>query len=296
MIYGAIDIGTNAARLLIGEIAENDGHEYVKKISYIRVPLRLGMDVFELGKITPHKIEEFKKSMMAFKLISEVFEVNQLRACATSAMREASNGPEVRDLIQRETGVNIEIIKGQEEAELIFSTFLLLEHDMNDPFIVIDVGGGSTEISIFSKSEKPVSRSFKLGTIRLLKDKAEKSEWNAMEKWIDDNLKKNSKYKVFGTGGNINKIHKFVGKKEKDALSLKEIDEVHDKLEKFNVEDRIAKFNMKPDRADVIVPACEIYIFAMKKLKVKELFVPKIGLADGMIHNLHQKNSVIITG
>jgi len=292
MIYGAIDIGTNAARLLIGEVAENDGHEFVRKISYIRVPLRLGMDVFDTGKITEHKIEEFKKSMMAFKLISEVFEVGQLRACATSAMREASNGLEVRDLIHRETGVNIEIIKGQEEAELIFSTFLLLEHDMKDPFIVIDVGGGSTEISIFSKSEKPVSRSFRLGTIRLLKEKADKSEWNEMEKWIDDNLKKNSKYKVFGTGGNINKIHKFVGKKEKDALTLKEIDDVHDKLEKYNVEDRIAKFNMKPDRADVIVPACEIYIFAMKKLKAKELFVPKIGLADGMIHNLHQKNTI----
>ncbi|MBI3134536.1 MAG: exopolyphosphatase [Bacteroidetes bacterium] len=293
MIYGAIDIGTNAARLLIGEIAENDGHEYVKKISYIRVPLRLGMDVFETGKISAHKIEEFKKSMKAFKLISEVFEVSQLRACATSAMREASNGKEVRDLIERETGVTIEIIKGQEEAELIFSTFLLLEHDLKDPFIVIDVGGGSTEISIFSKGEKPVSRSFRLGTIRLLKNKAEKAEWTEMENWIDDNLKKSSKYKVFGTGGNINKIHKFVGKKEKDAISLKEIDDVHEKLEKYNVEDRIAKFNMKPDRADVIVPACEIYIFAMKKLKVKELFVPKIGLADGMIHNLHQKSAVI---
>lgn len=294
MIYGAIDIGTNAARLLIGEIAENEGHEYVKKISYIRVPLRLGMDVFENGIISAHKIEEFKKSMMAFKLIAEVFEVTQLRACATSAMREASNGSQVRDLIQHETGVNIEIIKGQEEAELIFSTFLLLEHDLKDPFIVIDVGGGSTEISIFSKGEKPVSRSFRLGTIRLLKGKAEKSEWNEMEHWIDDNLKKNSRYKVFGTGGNINKIHKFVGKKEKDALTLKEIDDVHDKLEKYDVEERIAKFNMKPDRADVIVPACEIYIFAMKKLKAKELFVPKIGLADGMIHNLHQKNTVTV--
>ncbi|MBK6527508.1 MAG: exopolyphosphatase [Crocinitomicaceae bacterium] len=295
MIYGAIDIGTNAARLLIGEIAEDDGHAFVKKISYIRVPLRLGMDVFENGIITEHKITEFKKSMKAFKLISEVFEVDELRACATSAMREATNGKEVRDLIQAETGVNIEIIKGQEEAELIFSTFLLLEHDMKDPFIVIDVGGGSTEISIFSKSEKPVSRSFKLGTIRLLKGKADKSEWKEMSEWIDKNLKKNSKYKVFGTGGNINKIHKFIGKKEKDAITLKEIDDVYDKLRKFNVEERIAKFNMKPDRADVILPACEIYIYAMKELKVKELFVPKVGLADGMIYNLHQKKNIAAT-
>lgn len=295
MIYGAIDIGTNAARLLIGEIAEDEGHAFVKKISYIRVPLRLGMDVFDTGKISEHKIQEFKKSMMAFKLISEVFDVDVLRACATSAMREASNGTTVRDLIQAETGVNIEIIRGQEEAELIFSTFLLLEHDINDPFIVIDVGGGSTEISIFSNGEKSASRSFKLGTIRLLKGKAQKEEWKEMSNWIDKNLRKGIKYKVFGTGGNINKIHKFVGKKEKDAISIKEIDDAYNKIRKYNVEERIARFNMKPDRADVIIPACEIYLFAMKELKVKELFVPKIGLADGMIHNLHLKNSVPAT-
>jgi exopolyphosphatase / guanosine-5'-triphosphate,3'-diphosphate pyrophosphatase len=295
VIYGAIDIGTNATRLLIGEVAENEGHAYVKKISYIRVPLRLGMDVFENGKISEHKIEEFKKSMKAFRLIADVFEVEDLRACATSAMREASNGNEVRDYIQKETGVNIEIIRGQEEAELIFSTFLLLEYDLKDPFIVIDVGGGSTEISIFSKGEKPASKSFRVGTIRLLKNKADETTWAKMEEWIEANLKKNQKYTVFGTGGNINKIHKFVGKKEKDALSWKEIEEVYDKLRKYDLETRIAKFNLKPDRADVIIPACEIYLFAMKKLKAKEMFVPKIGLADGMIHNMHQKNLVRVS-
>lgn len=289
MIYGAIDIGTNAARLLIGEIAENHGHAFVKKISYIRIPLRLGMDVFEQGRISEHKIIEFKKSIKAFRLISEVFEVEELRACATSAMREAENGEEVRDLIEKETGVKIEIIKGQEEAELIFSTFLLLEHDLTEPFIVIDVGGGSTEISIFNNGEKSKSKSFKLGTIRLLKNKTDKDEWKELSEWIGSNVKKVSKYKIFGTGGNINKIHKFIGKKEKDAISFKEIEDVFDKLKKYSVEDRIAKFNMKPDRADVIVPACEIYLYAMKELKAKELFVPKIGLADGMIHNLHQK-------
>jgi len=294
MIYGAIDIGTNAARLLIGEVGHSEGHDFVKKISYVRVPLRLGMDVFDNGKISEHKIQEFKKSMMAFKLIAEVFDVDQLRACATSAMREASNGAEVQALIKKETGVDIEIIQGQEEAELIFSTFLLLEYDMKDPFIVIDVGGGSTEISIFSKGEKPASRSFRVGTIRLLKGKVDSTVWKKMEEWIEANLKKNQKYTVFGTGGNINKIHKFVGKKEKESMSLKEIDEVYDKLKKYDVETRIAKFNMKPDRADVIVPACEIYIYVMKQLKVKELFVPKVGLADGMIHNLHQKNMAVL--
>lgn len=290
MIYGAIDIGTNAARLLIGEISETEGHPFVKKISYIRVPLRLGMDVFDFGKISDHKIEEFKKSMKAFRLISEVFNVEELRACATSAMREASNGYEVRDLIERETGVNIEIIKGEEEAELIFSTFLLLDHNPKDPFIVIDVGGGSTEISIFFKGEKTAARSFRLGTIRMLKQKAEKSEWNDVEKWLDEHVKKNTRYKIFGTGGNINKIHKFIGKKEKDAVSYKELDEAYQKIKKYDVEERIARFNMKPDRADVIVPAFEIYLFVLKRLKTKELYVPKIGLADGMIHNLHLKS------
>jgi len=295
MIYGAIDIGTNAARLLIGEIGHNEGHAYVKKISYVRVPLRLGMDVFENGKISDHKIEEFKKSMLAFKLIAEVFEVGELRACATSAMREASNSAEIQKLILKETGLEIEIIRGQEEAELIFSTFLLLEYDMKDSFIVIDVGGGSTEISIFSKGEKPASRSFRVGTIRLLKNKVEETVWAKMEEWIEANIKKNQKYTVFGTGGNINKIHKFIGKKEKESMSVKEIEDVYDKLRKYDLETRIAKFNMKPDRADVIIPACEIYIFAMKQLKVKELFVPKVGLADGMIYNMYQKSLVPVS-
>jgi len=294
MRYGAIDIGTNAARLLIGEVATNEGHSYVKKISYIRVPLRLGMDVFENGKISDQKVDAFKKSIKAFRLISEVFQVDELRACATSAMREAENGEEVRDYIQKETGVTIEIIRGQEEAELIFSTFTLFEFDMSDPFIVIDVGGGSTEITIFSKGEKSASRSFRVGTIRLLKQKEDPGVWDKMEKWIDEHVKKGKKYTVFGTGGNINKIHKFVGKKEKESISLKEIEEVAEKMKKHDVETRIAKFNMKPDRADVIVPACEIYIYAMKKLRLKEMFVPKVGLADGMIHNLHLKNKVAV--
>lgn len=293
MIYGAIDIGTNAARLLIGEIAENKGQYYVKKISYVRVPLRLGMDVFDNGIISDHKILEFKKSMKAFKLIAEVFDVIELRACATSAMREAKNGQTVREEIEKETGVNIEIIEGETEAELILSTFMLMEHDMNHPFIVIDVGGGSTEISVFTKGEKSASQSFKLGTIRLLKQKTDKAEWKEMEKWISKNTKKNVNYKIFGTGGNINKIHKFVGKKEKEALSLKELEDAYEKINRLNLEDRISKLNMKPDRADVIVPACEIYLTVLKELKIKELFVPKIGLADGIIYNLHKKQSVL---
>ncbi|MBK7130491.1 MAG: exopolyphosphatase [Crocinitomicaceae bacterium] len=293
MIYGAVDIGTNATRLLIGEIAESNGRAFVKKLSYVRVPLRLGMDVFENGRISDHKITEFKKTMHAFKLIAEVFDVNELRACATSAMREAENGEAVRELIEKETGLKIEIIRGQEEAELIFSTFMLLEHDHDDPFIVIDVGGGSTEITVFSKNQKPISKSFRLGTIRMIKGKAEKSAWKEMENWLEENLRKSDKYKVFGTGGNINKIHKFVGKKEKDAIHYKELEDVYEKLEKYNINERMEKFNLKPDRADVIVPACVIYLNALKEIKAKEIFVPKVGLADGMIYNMHMKKQQV---
>lgn len=291
MKFGAIDIGTNAARLLIGEVEEEGKNHFVKKISYTRIPLRLGLEVFDSGTISEKKIEEFTKSIHAFKLISEVFEVKELRACATSAMREATNGKEIQKLIKKETGVNIEVIKGSEEAKLILSTFFLLEFDEKDPFLVIDVGGGSTEISIFKKGEKVAAKSFSIGTIRLLKNKVERQIWEDISKWIQKYLKKSNQYITFATGGNINKIHKLLGKKSKEPVSVKEFIELSDKLKKLNFEERISEYNLKPDRADVIVPACEIYEYLFKEIGTKEVFVPKIGLSDGMIYNLHQKHN-----
>ena len=175
--FAAIDIGTNAARLLIGEVEEEDDQHFVNKISYTRIPLRLGLEVFEKGKISNKKAGEFVKSIQAFKLISEVFDVKELRACATSAMREAENGKEIKKLIKKETGVDIEIIGGAEEAELILSTFFLLDSNIKNPFVVIDVGGGSTEISIFKKGEKVAAKSFSIGPIRLMKDKVKSAIW-----------------------------------------------------------------------------------------------------------------------
>ncbi len=291
MKFGAIDIGTNAARLLIGEVEEEGKNHFVKKISYTRIPLRLGLEVFDSGTISEKKIEEFTKSIHAFKLISEVFEVKELRACATSAMREATNGKEIQKLIKKETGVNIEVIEGSEEAKLILSTFFLLEFDEKDPFLVIDVGGGSTEISIFKKGEKVAAKSFSVGTIRLLKNKVERQIWEDISKWIQKYLKKSNQYITFATGGNINKIHKLLGKKSKESVSVKEFIELSGKLKKLNFEDRISEYNLKPDRADVIVPACEIYEYLFKEIGTKEVFVPKIGLSDGMIYNLHQKHN-----
>ncbi len=292
MKFGAIDVGTNAARLLIGEVAEANEGSLVKKISYTRIPLRLGLEVFENGLISKQKATEFKKSMLAFKLIAEVFDVVELRACATSAMREASNGKDIQAMIKNETGVSLEIIDGDQEASIIFSSFLLVDdYDLSQPFIVIDVGGGSTEISIFYKGEKTNAKSFKIGTIRMLKDKVEGDIWPKIENWLSKNVRPNKDYLVFATGGNINKIHKLLGKKGNEAIPVKELKDLSVDLRSLSLSKRISKYKLKPDRADVIVPATKIFLKIIKKLECEELLVPKIGLSDGMIHQMHRKYS-----
>ena len=293
MKYGAIDIGTNAARLLIGEICKNDeGYTFVKKISYTRVPLRLGMDVFDKGEISPRKKDDFVKTIKAFQLISEVFNVENLRACATSAMREASNSKEVQIAIKQETGIDIEIIDGNEESQLVFSVFFLLEIEKNIPFMVIDVGGGSTEISIFKNGKQTAAKSFKIGTIRLLKGKVKSDIWDDIEDWLKKHGKSKNKFRLFGTGGNINKVHKLLGKREMKSISINELKKLYSEISPLSVEKRINKFQLKADRADVIVPAMEIYIKIMSKINAKKLIAPKIGLSDGIIYGLHQ-NSMI---
>lgn len=288
MKYGAIDIGTNAVRLLIGEISTNDdGYTFVKKISYTRVPLRLGMDVFDKGKISTQKKEDFVKTIQAFQLIAEVFKVRDIRACATSAMREASNSADVKKTILKTTGVNIEVIDGHEESQLVFSVFFLLEIEKNTPFLVIDVGGGSTEISVFKKGKRTAAKSFKLGTIRLLKDKVKKDIWEEIDEWIKENCGKNKRYKIFGTGGNINKVHKLLGKRDMKSMSIHELKDLYDEMEPLSVEKRINKYQLKADRADVIVPAMFIYLELMKRISAKKMIVPKIGLSDGIIYSLH---------
>lgn len=289
MIFGAIDIGTNAARLLIGEVVEDKGHAYVKKISYNRVPLRLGFEVFTDGIISPEKTEMFIKTIESFKLMAEVYGVTKLRACATSAMREAINGKKVQKAIKKQTNIHVEIIDGEEEAKLIFSTFMLLRFDKSIPFVVIDVGGGSTEISVFEKGHKVAGMSFKVGTIRMLKNKVEKSLWMEMEEWLIRNIDLSESHKVFATGGNINKIHKSLGKSMLEPVTVLEIMDFHTQLDAMTIEERIDAFQFKPDRADVIVPACEIYHYVAKRIGATEFFVPKIGLSDGMIYSMHMQ-------
>jgi len=290
MKFGAIDIGTNAARLLIAEVLENEkGKSFIKKISYTRVPLRLGIEVFENGEISPKKIIEFTKTMKAFKLLAEVFDVKNLRACATSAMREANNGKKVQQHILKETGINIEIIDGSIEANLIFSTFSLLEIDNNNPYVVIDVGGGSTEVTIFKNGRIKSAKSFKIGTIRLLQGKVKDNIWDRIDEWLKDNIDKKTKYQIFGTGGNINKIHKLFDKEYMKPMYLDELDELLQNIEPLTISERIKTYNLKQDRADVIVPALTIYTKILKELKAYKIYAPKIGLSDGIIYDLYKK-------
>ncbi|MEY3438332.1 MAG: hypothetical protein RL265_917 [Bacteroidota bacterium] len=287
MKFGAIDIGTNAARLLVGEIEKEAGHSFVKKLSYTRVPLRLGEEVFEDGKISKKKAEDFVKTIQAFKLISEIFEVKKLRAVATSAMREAINADKIIEKIKEETGIEIEVISGDTEAELIFGTFFLLDFDKSHPFIVIDVGGGSTEISVFESGERIASKSFQIGTIRILKEKVTSQIWSDIHDWIALHVDLKAPHKIFGTGGNINKAHKILGAGHMESIKVSKIKQLRDDLSKLSIAGRIDQFQLKPDRADVLVPALDIYLYILQELNCSELIVPKIGLTDGMIYDMH---------
>ncbi len=286
--YAAIDIGSNAARLLIGELCQEDGVAFVKKISYTRLPLRLGEEVFDIGKISERKTEDFVKTMKAFSYIADIFDVKKLRACATSAMRDAENNNAIIQRIKEESGIEIEIISGDEEARLIFGTFSLLNIDKNQAYCVIDVGGGSTEISVFENGKRVAAKSFNIGTVRYLKGKVSPKSWQELESWINQNFD-NSEHWVYGTGGNINKVHKLLGVAENQALSFSKMKKLHKEIGALSLEKRMEVYHLKPDRADVIVPALEIYTFCMEHLKAKEIYVPKIGLSDGMILDLATK-------
>lgn len=292
MKFGAIDIGTNAARLLVGEIVDYNDHKFVKKISYTRIPLMLGYEVFENGEISAKKRSEFLKTIQAFKLISEIFEVKGLRACATSAMREANNGREVQQEILRETGVHVEIIDGEEEGDLILNSFELIEFDKSKPFIVIDVGGGSTEISMFKDGIRQLSKSFEVGTIRLLKGRVADTTFDDIQQWIELKMGIKNDYTVFATGGNINKIHKLFGLQYLEPLETSALKSMLKQAKKMSIPERIEYYNLKEDRAAVIVPALEIYTHILEALHVEDVLIPKIGLSDGIVYDLFKKETI----
>ena len=287
--YGAIDIGSNAIRLLISNIiVSNHKEPQFKKSSLVRVPIRLGADAFVKGVISKENIARMISAMEAFKLLMDVHGVERYKACATSAMREAENGKEVVDLIQEKTGVQIDIIGGKEEAAIISSTDLneLIEGD--ETYLYVDVGGGSTEITVFSAGKIIASKSFKMGTVRLLNNKksVNKEIFANVEKWVKKNTKDLKKVSLIGSGGNINKLFKMSGRAEGKPISYIYLNAQYQFLKQMTYDERISELSLNPDRADVIIPATKIYLSAMKWSGARKIYVPKIGLSDGIIKSL----------
>tara|TARA_R110002124_G_scaffold79875_3_gene211961 strand:- start:8773 stop:9669 length:897 start_codon:yes stop_codon:yes gene_type:complete len=289
--YAAIDIGSNAIRLLIANvIVDKDKEPQFRKSSLVRVPIRLGTDTFVSGEITPANTQRIVDAMEAFKLIMKINNVEKYKACATSAMREAENGKEIAKMIFEKTNVEIEIIGGKKEAAIISSTDLneLIESDAS--YLYVDVGGGSTEFTIFSKGKIINSKSFKMGTVRLINNtKAEnKIIFKEVQKWIETNTKDLKKLSLIGSGGNINKLFKMSGRTIGKPISYIYLNAQYQFLKKMSFDDRISELSLNPDRADVIIPATKIYLSAMKWSGARKIYVPKIGLADGIIKSLYR--------
>jgi exopolyphosphatase/guanosine-5'-triphosphate,3'-diphosphate pyrophosphatase len=288
--YAAIDIGSNAVRLLISTITEQAGKEPIfKKMSLVRVPIRLGADVFMTKLISEENKIRLKDTMEAFNLLMKSHKIEKYKACATSAMREADNGEEVAKLILEKTGVEINIIDGTDEAAMIAATDLNVLIQSDKTYLYVDVGGGSTEFTLYSQGKTIVSRSFKLGTVRLLENMVKDELWQETEAWIKKVTKDYSKINLIGSGGNINNIFKSSGKSEGKPLSFLYLSSYYQLLNSFTYEERITELNLNEDRADVIIPAIKIYLSAMKWTRARRIYVPKIGLSDGIIRSLYQE-------
>lgn len=286
--YAAIDIGSNAIRLLIANIIEEKNKPArFKKSSLVRVPIRLGADVFLKQKISKHNTERMLDTMQAFKLLMKSHNVEKYKACATSAMREAINGNKIAAKVNSETGIKIDIINGEEEAAIIAATDLQSYIDVNKTYLYVDVGGGSTEFTVFYKGETVTSKSFRIGTVRLLNDIVKKATWNELETWIKENTKGYDKIDVLGSGGNINKIFKISGKALGKPLTYFYLTTYYNMLQSYSYEERITELDLNQDRADVIIPATRIYLSAMKWSGAKDIYIPKIGLADGIIKSIY---------
>ena len=286
--YAAIDIGSNAMRLLIMNIIEEEGRETIfSKSSLIRVPIRLGQDVFTTGKVSPEAEDRMVDAMKAFFLLMKVNKVDQFMACATSAMREATNAASIVDRVYKESGIKISIIDGKKEAMIIASSDLKHFINSSNSILYIDVGGGSTEFTLFSNGKQLNSRSFKNGTVRLLNNMVEPQVWNDIEQWIKEETKDLKDLIVIGSGGNINKIFKMSGKTQDKPLTYFYLHKQLLRLSKMSYEDRISLLGLNPDRADVIIPAINIYNNAMKWSGAKYIYVPKIGVSDGIVKALY---------
>lgn len=290
MRLAAIDIGSNAARLLISDAIENGTQrpEFIK-MTLVRVPLRLGFDVFEKGTITPVREEKIIKTIKSYRHLIDVYDVKHLKACATSAMRDASNSEEIIRRVKLETGIEIEIISGQEEASFIYENHIAESMNKDESYLYIDVGGGSTELTFFSDGKMVFKESFNIGTIRLLKNQVNESQWDAMKEFIKTKTKGHHHVTAIGSGGNINKLFSLSKKKEGKPLNLELLRDYYKEFSNLTLSQRMMLYKLREDRADVIVPALLIYINVMRWADAEEIYVPKIGLADGLIHNLYEE-------
>jgi exopolyphosphatase / guanosine-5'-triphosphate,3'-diphosphate pyrophosphatase len=286
----AIDIGSNAARLLITEVTEKEkGNPQFNKLNLIRVPLRLGFDVFETGDIPKTKINKVVETIKAYKHLLSIYDVKYVKACATSAMRDASNADDIIRKVKLETGIEIKVISGDEEASFIYENHVAENLDKDHSYLYIDVGGGSTELTFFSRGKLEFKESFNIGTIRLLKGLVEEKHWDEMKSFIKLGTKGHDNLVAIGSGGNINKVFSLSKRKEGKPLSLDMLKDFLQDLGSISIQQRMEQFKLREDRADVIVPALQIYVNVMRWTDIDEIYVPKIGLADGLVHMLYDE-------
>jgi exopolyphosphatase/guanosine-5'-triphosphate,3'-diphosphate pyrophosphatase len=288
MRLAAIDIGSNAARLLISDVSDDFGKPEFNKINLVRVPLRLGFDVFEKKEISPEKTDMILHTIKAYKHLIEAYDVDHIKAAATSAMRDAVNAAAIIHRVREETGIDIEVISGGSEASLIYENHIAENLDKEHAYLYIDVGGGSTELTFFAGNSLLFSASFNIGTIRLLKNQVTVNTWDAMKEYIRrETANYTDKLIAIGSGGNINKIFSISKRKEGKSLHIELLKDYYKEFSSFTLDDRMRLYKLREDRADVIVPALQIYINAMRWATAQEIFVPKIGLADGLIQHLY---------
>lgn len=290
MRYAAIDIGSNAVRLLIADIIENNGAVSFKKNTLIRVPLRLGDDAFLDRYLSEKKTNDLMKTMHAFRNLMDVYKVVDYMACATSSLREAKNGEAIAQRVKNDANINLEIVSGQQEGKIIYASHAEQNIDKSKNYLYIDVGGGSTELSLFLAGELWASKSFNIGTIRMLDNQDTEESWEDMKEFIRENTRQFKVISGIGTGGNINKLYKLSEEKDKAPLSFGKLKSLYNYLNSFSLKDRINVLGLNQDRADVIIPACEIYLTVMKCANIKHIYVPTVGLVDGIIQTLIEKN------
>ncbi len=290
MKLAAIDIGSNAARLLISEVTKQPKKAPVfNKINLVRVPLRLGFDVFETGEISKPKVKMLMQTLKAYQHLLEAYQIKHVYACATSAMRDAKNSKDIIRKVKLETGIEIKVISGQEEASFIYENHVAENLDSDHSYLYIDVGGGSTELTFFANGELVSKESFNIGTIRLLKNQIKEKTWDDMKDYVKKHIKSELPSIAIGSGGNITKILSMSRLKEGKPLSLDLLKDYYKELSSVSLEDRMNLFSLKEDRADVIVPALLIYIQVMKWADIDAIYVPKIGLVDGLMHHLYDQ-------